>query len=103
MKRGADGACSRVRTQRDEGMDEAQMTIGQALVAALRRMGTFTTGDQLKLCAILWTDPQRLWGNALSEIKALLPELFEFGSYHAEHRGRQSGGVALRRGRSTPD
>jgi hypothetical protein len=67
-------------------MDETQMTIGQALVAALRRMGTFTTGDQVKPCAILWTDPQRLWGNAIGELKALLPELFEFGAYDSEHR-----------------
>lgn len=67
-------------------MTSIQMTVVQALIASLRRAGTYTSGDQIKPCAILWTDPQKLWINAIGEIKALLPELYEFGSYTPERQ-----------------
>ena len=67
-------------------MSDTQMTIGLALTAALRRSGSYTTGDQVKPCAILWTDPQQFWASALGELKALLPELFVLGNYDPEHR-----------------
>jgi hypothetical protein len=53
-------------------MTSIQTTVGKALIASLRRAGTYTSGDQVKPCTILWTDPQKLWINAIGEIKALL-------------------------------
>lgn len=58
----------------------------QALSQSLRRAGAYTADDQVAPCAILWTDPDRLWEGALTDLKVLMPELYVFGSYDPEAR-----------------
>lgn len=63
-----------------------ESTVAQALSQCLRGAGAFTAGDQIPPCAILWTDPERLWEGTLAELKSLMPELFAFGPYAPEER-----------------
>lgn len=62
-------------------------TLAQRLVAALRSTAqSYAAGDQVAPCAVLWTDPERLWESVMPTLQAQLPELFLFGSYAPEKR-----------------
>ena len=51
-------------------------TLAHRLVAALRAVAqSYAAGDQVAPCAVLWTDPERLWEGAMPALQALLPEL----------------------------
>jgi hypothetical protein len=64
-----------------------KQTLGQTLIAALRNMAhAFAPGDQVAPCAVLWTDPERLWEGVLPQLQAITPELFALGIYDAEKR-----------------
>ena len=52
------------------------------LAAALRNMAhAFAPGDQVAPCAVLWTDPERLWEAVVPQLQAITPELFALGDY----------------------
>ncbi len=62
-------------------------TFAQHLVASLRTAAhAYAAGDQVAPCAVLWTDPERLWESVLPDLQAMLPELFVLGSYAPEKR-----------------
>jgi len=62
-------------------------TISQRLIAALRSTAqSYAAGDQVAPCAVLWTDPERLWESVIPTLQALLPELFLLGSYAQANR-----------------
>jgi len=62
-------------------------TPGQRLAAALRAVAqAYAAGDQVAPCAVLWTDPERLWERIMPQIQALAPELFVLGNYAPEKR-----------------
>lgn len=62
-------------------------TLSQRLVVALRSIAqSYAAGDQVAPCAVLWTDPERLWESVMPALQALLPELFLLGSYAPEQR-----------------
>ena len=62
-------------------------TVAQHLVRALRTTAqSFAAGDQTPPCAVLWTDPERLWEGVLPALQGLLPELFLLGGYAPEKR-----------------
>ena len=62
-------------------------TIAQRLVAALRISAqAYAAGDQVAPCAVLWTDPERLWEGVMPELQAMLPELFVLCSYAPDER-----------------
>lgn len=57
-------------------------TLGQRLVAALRATTqAYAAGDQVAPCAVLWTDPERLWECIMPALQPMLPELFILGTY----------------------
>jgi hypothetical protein len=57
-------------------------TLGQRVAAALRTTAqSYAAGDQVAPCAVLWTDPDRLWEGVLPALQAMLPELFVLGAY----------------------
>ena len=62
-------------------------TLAQRLVAALRNVSqSYAAGDQTPPCAVLWTDPERLWEGVLPALQGLLPELFLHGAYAPSRR-----------------
>lgn len=62
-------------------------TLSQRLVAALRTTAlSYAAGDQVAPCAVLWTDPERLWESVMPALQAMLPELFVLGDYAPEKR-----------------
>lgn len=62
-------------------------TLSQRLVAALRTTAqSYAAGDQVAPCAVLWTDPERLWEGVVPELQPMLPELFVLGDYVPEKR-----------------
>ena len=62
-------------------------TLSQRLVAALRSTAqSYAAGDQVAPCAVLWTDPERLWESVIPALQAMLPELFLLGNYAPEQR-----------------
>ena len=62
-------------------------TLSHRLVAALRSTAqSYAAGDQVAPCAVLWTDPERLWESVMPAVQAQLPELFLLGSYAPEQR-----------------
>lgn len=57
------------------------------LTAALRAAAdAFAPGDQIKPCAVLWPDPERLWESVLPQIREKIPELFVLGQYDPAKR-----------------
>ena len=63
------------------------MTLAQRLVATLRTTAqAYAAGDQVAPCAVLWTDPERLWEPVMPALQSMLPELFLFGGYAPERR-----------------
>jgi hypothetical protein len=64
-----------------------KQTLGRYVVNALRTAAqAFAAGDQVAPCAVLWTDPDRLWESVMPALQPLLPELFRFGGYAPEQR-----------------
>ncbi len=62
-------------------------TLGQRIAVTLRTAAqAYAAGDQVAPCAVLWTDPERLWECVMPELLPMLPELFLLGSYAAEKR-----------------
>lgn len=64
-------------------------TLADALAEAVRQCALqFVSGDQVAPCAVLWTDPERLWESAVALVQPTMPELFVFGPYApSERRG----------------
>ena len=57
-------------------------TLAERLVATLRTASqAFAAGDQVAPCAVLWTDPERLWEHVVPALQPMLPELFVLGNY----------------------
>lgn len=62
-------------------------TLSQRLVAALRNTAqSYAAGDQVAPCAVLWTDPERMWESVMPALQTMLPELYLLGSYAPEKR-----------------
>lgn len=62
-------------------------TLGQRIAATIRTAAqAYAAGDQVAPCAVLWTDPERLWECIVPELLPMLPELFLLGSYAPEKR-----------------
>ena len=62
-------------------------TPAEHLSALLRTTAqAFTPGDQVAPCAVLWTDPERLWESVMPQMQALMPELYLLGAYAPEKR-----------------
>jgi len=55
----------------------AEEVVGTLKTAAL----AYAAGDQVAPCAVLWPDPERLWECVMPELKQMMPELFQLGSY----------------------
>ena len=63
------------------------LTTGQHLCAALRTVAqAFAAGDQVAPCAVLWTDPDRLWAGVIPDLMRVVPELYQLGSYDPGQR-----------------
>ncbi len=63
------------------------MTLGLRVADALRTTAqAYAAGDQVAPCVVLWMDPDRLWEGVMSELQAMLPELFLLGSYAPQKR-----------------
>src|SRR6185295_10791460 len=57
-------------------------TLAEQLAATLRTAAqAYAAGDQVAPCAVLWTDPERLWECVMPDLQPMLPELFLLGSY----------------------
>src|SRR6185503_17779070 len=62
-------------------------TLEQRIAATLRIAAqAYAAGDQVAPCAVLWTDPERLWEGVVPDLQPMLPELFVLGSYAPEKR-----------------
>jgi hypothetical protein len=78
-------------------------TLGQRVVAALRTAAqAFAAGDQVAPCAVLWTDPDRLWERVLPQMQKLMPELFVLGNYAPEQRAGPALWLRCLEARSVP-
>jgi len=67
--------------------DPMTLTIGQHLTVTLRTVAqAFAPGDQVAPCALLWTDPERLWTGVIPELLSMVPELYQLGSYDPVQR-----------------
>src|SRR5438093_6257598 len=61
--------------------------LAEQLAATLRTAAqSYAAGDQVAPCAVLWTDPERLWECVMSDLQPMLPELFLLGGYAPEKR-----------------
>ncbi len=67
-------------------VEDGEATVGSELIARIRDAASYTSGDQSPPCAILWTDPDRLWEDVLGDLKSIVPELFAYGTYSAGDR-----------------
>src|SRR5437773_294520 len=62
-------------------------SLAAQLSATLRTAAqAYAAGDQIAPCAILWTDPERLWECVMPVLQPMMPELFVLGSYAPENR-----------------
>jgi len=62
-------------------------TISQQLASVLRNTAqAYAPGDQVAPCAVLWTDPERLWESVMPQMQGLMPELYQLGAYDPEKR-----------------
>src|ERR1039458_7968919 len=62
-------------------------TLAEQLATTLRTDAqSYAAGDQVAPCAVLWTDPERLWECVMPELQPTLPELFLLGTYAPEKR-----------------
>lgn len=62
------------------------MTLLQALVDALRAAAQAHGGLQLRPVAVLWTDNERRWVDAMARLRGLLPGLVTLGDYSPDQR-----------------
>jgi hypothetical protein len=67
-------------------VEDGEGTVGSELITRIREVASYTSGDQHAPCAILWTDPDRLWEDVLGDLKSIVPELFVYGTYTAGDR-----------------
>jgi len=76
-------------------VEDGEATVGSEMIARIKGTAdSYTPGDQAKPCAVLWTDPDRLWEEVLDDLKSSVPELFVYGTYSAG--GRTGPAVWLR-------
>jgi hypothetical protein len=76
-------------------VEDGEATVGSEMIARIKGTAdSYTPGDQAKPCAVLWTDPDRLWEEVLDDLKSIVPELFVYGTYSS--RGRTGPAVWLR-------
>jgi len=62
-------------------------TLAEQLAATLRTTAqAYAAGDQVAPCAVLWTDPERLWEGVMPELQLMLPELYMLGKYAPDKR-----------------
>lgn len=62
-------------------------TLALRVVGALKTAAqAYAAGDQVAPCAVLWTDPERLWQGVLPQLQALLPQLYVLGRYAPQQR-----------------
>lgn len=62
-------------------------TVAERLVADLRTAAqAFAAGDQVAPAVVLWPDPDCQWQSIMTELSAVMPELFQFGQYAPENR-----------------
>ncbi len=62
-------------------------TLADALAVALRQCAQqFVSGDQVAPCAVLWTDPERLWEPAIALLQPSMRELYVLGVYDPASR-----------------
>ena len=62
-------------------------TLAEQIAATVRTAAqAYAVGDQVAPCAVLWTDPERLWECVMPVMQSMLPELFVLGSYAPERR-----------------
>jgi len=62
-------------------------TLAQRLAEALRTTAqAYAAGDQVAPCAVLWTDPERLWECVMPALQQMMPELFVLGTYAPDRR-----------------
>jgi hypothetical protein len=62
-------------------------TLADKLISVLReRARAFTSGDEVRPCAVLWLDPKRLWSHIVPQLMERCPELFAHGAYEPEGR-----------------
>src|SRR6266540_4264100 len=67
-------------------VEDGEATVGSELVARIREAASYTSGDQSAPCAILWTDPDRVWEDVLADLLSVVPELFIYGTYAPAER-----------------
>lgn len=69
-------------------MDKLQEnSVGYALVFSLREVAhAYAPGDQVRPCAVLWYDPERLWESIIPDLRAAMDELFVLGPYSPQER-----------------
>src|SRR5882724_2501535 len=67
-------------------VEDGEATVGSEMIACIRDSASYTSGDQCAPCAILWTDPDRLWEDVLGDLKKVVQDLFVYGSYSAADR-----------------
>jgi len=67
-------------------VEDGDLTVASELIARIKDAASYTSGDQSAPCAILWTDPERSWEPVLGDLKAVVPELFVYGTYAPEER-----------------
>jgi hypothetical protein len=62
-------------------------SLAEHLAGTLRTAAqSFAAGDQVAPCAFLWPDPERLWECIMPDLRPMMPELFQLGSYAPEKR-----------------
>ncbi len=66
--------------------EQANMTVLQALVAAIRAAAAFDKNDQVSPAAVLWPDEEMAWIDLLPKLRAALPELLTLGLYDAANK-----------------
>src|ERR1700730_1513247 len=61
--------------------------LAEHLAATLRTAAqAYAAGDQVAPCAVLWTDPERLWESVMADLQPAMPELFRLGDYPPDPR-----------------
>jgi len=75
--------------------ESAGDTVGKELARRVRAAGAYTVGDQTPPAAILWPDGEQRWAGVLSELKAVIPELYSLGAIAPEERTGKAGRSAL--------
>jgi hypothetical protein len=61
-------------------------TVRDLLLKHLQDAASFTEGDQIPPCAILWPDPEQRWLSLIADLRERTPALHVFGAWQAEDR-----------------